>query len=291
MFTGRRIEWSQIFFGTVASLTVVFLCGIFFFLAVIGLGVFAEVPIIEFFFGTLWNPSAYSAPSWGTLSLLLGTIIVSATALVIVVPLGLSSAIYVSQLASPRTREILKPAIEMIASVPSVVLGLLGLLYLAPLIAGIFGMTNGLNALTAAILVAIAALPTIASICEDALSSVSKRYRDASYALGATQWMTIRRVIVPSARSGLIAAILLGFGRIIGETMIVLMVAGNALALPRSLLDSVRPMTATIAIEVKEVVVGSIHWEGLFAIGLSLFVYTFILNLIADMFIHKRIKA
>jgi phosphate transport system permease protein len=178
----------------------------------------------------------------------------------------------------------------MIAGVPTVVLGLLGLLFLAPVIAGFFGLSNGLNALTASILVAVVVLPTIASICEDALSGVSKRHREASLAMGATRWMTISKVVIPAASSGIIAGILLGLGRIIGETMIVLMVAGNSIAFPDSILDPVRPMTAAIAIEIKEVVVGSLHWKSLFAIGLLLFAYTFMLNFIADLFIHRKVR-
>ena len=165
---------------------------------------------------------------------------------------------------------------------------LLGLIFLAPFISKIFYISNGFNVLTASVLVAVAALPTIASICEDALSTVTYKFREASFALGATRWTTIKKVVIPAARSGLIAAIMLGLGRIIGETMIVLMVAGNTRALPHSLLDSVRPMTANIAIEIKEVVVGSIHWNSLFLIGLLLFLATFCINLIVDILVEKK---
>ena len=284
------VDWSSRIFAAIAALTVVFLAGIFIFLAISGIGLFAHVSFFDFFFGSHWNPTAYDSPSWGTLALLLGTFLISLIALCVSVPLGLCCAVYLSEIAGQRTREILKPLVEMIASIPSVVLGLLGLLFLAPVIAKIFNISNGLNALTASLLVAIAALPTIASICEDALSGVSKRYRDASLALGATRWTTIKKIVFPVAKSGLLAGIILGFGRIIGETMIVIMVAGNSVALPRSILDPVRPMTANIAIEIKEVVIGSVHWEALFMIGLSLFFYTFLLNFAADLFIRKRLK-
>jgi phosphate transport system permease protein len=283
-------EWSYYVFAATALLTVSFLIGIFFFLAWIGLQALFQIPLSEFLFGTHWNPNSFGEPSWGTASLLLGTLIVSLVSLALSVPLGIAVAIYLAEVASPKVRETLKPFVEMIASIPTVVLGLLGLLFLAPFIAKIFGLSNALNALTASILVAVVALPTIASICEDALSSVSKRHRDASYALGASKWTTIRRVVVPAARSGLIAGILLGLGRIIGETMIVLMVAGNSIKLPQSLLDPVRPITANIAIEVKEVVVGSLHWEALFAIGLLLFLITFLINVVADFFIHREAR-
>ena len=203
------------------------------------------------------------------------------------VPLGLGIAIYLSEIASRRVREIIKPMIEMIAGIPSIVLGLAGLLFLAPTMARLTGQTSGLHSLTASLLVALCALPTVASICEDALSNVPERYREASFALGASQWTTISRIVIPAARSGIAAAIMLGLGRIIGETMIVLMVAGNSLAMPRSLLDPSRPMTSAIAIEIKETIVGSTHWHALFAIGLVLFLITFAVNFIADLFIHR----
>lgn len=282
-----RHDWAYYVVATTAALTVASLAGIFVFLATIGMRAFGEISFSAFLLGVHWNPSSYTIATWGTGALFFGTLMVSAMALVCVVPLGLSIAIYLSEIASRNVREILKPMIEMIASIPSVVLGLLGLLFLAPIIARIFGLSNGLNALTASLLISVAALPTIASICEDSLSGVSSRYRDASYALGATKWLTIKKVVVPAAGSGILAAILLGLGRIIGETMIVLMVAGNSLGLPHSLFDPVRPMTANIAIEIKEVVVGSLHYEALFAIGLLLFVYTFVIHLAADIFIRQ----
>jgi phosphate transport system permease protein len=275
-------------FGFMATLTVVILFGIFIFLLISGLGTFREIGLGEFFLGTDWNPTAFNAPSWGILSLVAGTVMISLLAISIAIPFGLSIAIYLSEIASPKTREILKPLVEMIASIPSVVLGFLGLLFVAPLIAGIFHLTNGLNALTASILVAIAALPTIASICEDALSNVNQRFREASLALGATKWTTIKRIVIPAASSGLIAACMLGLGRVIGETMIVLMVAGNNRAFPHSFLDAVNPMTANVAIEIKEVVVGSLHWQSLFMIGFVLFMMTFVINFIADLLIYKK---
>lgn len=278
----------RLIFGATAALSVLSLISIFIFLLMSGIGTFQEIGIKEFFLGTDWNPTSFHTPSWGILSLIIGTLIISILAIFIALPFGLSIAIYLSETASPKMREIFKPIIEMIASIPSVVLGLLGLLFLAPLIAKIFHLSNGLNALTASILVAIAALPTIASICEDALSGVSLRFREASLALGATKWTTIKRVVIPAAGPGLIAAIMLGLGRIIGETMIVLMVAGNNRAFPHSFLDPVRPMTANIAIEIKEVVMGSLHWQSLFAIGFTLFLITFVINLLADMLVHKK---
>lgn len=274
-------------FGCTAAFTVILLVGIFLFLFTTGIGAFSKIPVMDFLLGTNWDPTAYHHPSWGILSLFTGTVIVTILSMIFAIPLGLSIAIYLSELAPPGLREILKPVIEMIAGIPTVVLGLLGLLYLAPLIAGIFHISNGLNALTASLLVAIAALPTIASICEDALWNVDSRHREASYALGATQWTTIKKIVIPCAKSGILAGIMLGLGRMIGETMIVLMVAGNSRAFPESILSPVRPMTSAITIDIKEAVVGSLHWQSLFAIGFILFLMTFVINLFADLLIHK----
>lgn len=278
----------RILFAVVASLTVVLLVGIFLFLAINAAGMFRQVGLGEFFLSADWNPNSVVKAEWGILALLTGTLMISIGALIFAVPFGLALAIYLSEIASPRFREILKPAVEMIAGIPSVVLGLIGLLYLAPLIARTFSLTSGLNALTASILVGIAALPTVASLCEDALGAVPRRLTEASLAMGATRWTTIHRVLIPAASSGIVAAVMLGLGRAIGETMIVLMVAGNSLAMPWSFLDPVRPMTATIAIEIREVVVGDLHWSSLFAVGFVLFILTFLLNSLTDIFIPKR---
>lgn len=279
------VHWAL---AIVAACTVLLLAGIFLFLFDRAFVAFREIPFGEFFLGTSWNPTSYHAASWGMGALLAGSLIISLLSLGIAVPLGLCIAIHLSEFSHFRTREFLKPAVELIAGIPTVVLGLLGLLFLAPVIASTFGLSNGLNALTASILVGIAALPTLASICEDALSSVPQRYREASLALGASKWMTIRRVVIPAARSGIAAAIMLGLGRVIGETIVVLMVAGNSLAFPMSVLDPARPITANIAIEIKEVVIGSLHWHSLFALGTVLFLLTFVLNFAADLLIHRK---
>ncbi len=275
-------------FTVVASSVVILLIGIFAFLLQSGGKMFMEVGVIEFFFGTKWNPNSIVEAAWGILPLALSTTMVAFGALAFAVPFGLALAIYLSFLAPKNVREILKPIIEMIAGIPSVVLGLIGLLFLAPFIAGTFNISNGLNALSASILVGITVVPTIASMCEDALSSVPLRLMEAGLALGSTKWTTIRRIMIPSAASGILASVMLGLGRAIGETMVVLMVAGNSLAMPTSYLDPVRPMTATIAIEIREVVVGDLHWQALFAVGLTLFVATFILNTVTDFFLTKQ---
>lgn len=267
-------------------LTVAILVLIFAFLLLTGSQAFTQLGLAEFLLGTNWNPTAFSQPSYGIFALIMGTVLVSGVALAVALPLGLAIAIYLSEIAPRRQRELIKPLIEMIACIPSVVIGVLGLTIVAPALAKVFSLSNGLNALTAGLLVAIAALPSIASLAEDALFNVHQRLREASLALGATDWLTIKKVVLPTARSGLVATTMLGLGRIIGETMIVLMVAGNSRALPTSLLSSVSPMTSTIAVDVKEVVTGSLHYQSLFAIGLVLFILTFLLNLVADILIH-----
>lgn len=270
----------------ITSLTVLLLVLIFVFLFATGAQAFLKVSITDFIFGTSWNPTSFVEPSYGIFTLILGTILVSVVALTICVPLGLGIAIYLSEIASRKQREIIKPMIEMIACIPSVVIGVLGLVFLAPAVAKVFSLSNGLNALTAGLLVAVAALPSLASLAEDALFNVNWRLREASLALGATDWLTIVKVVLPAAKPSLIATIMLTLGRIIGETMIVLMVAGNSKAFPNSIFSAVSPMTSTIAVDIKEVVTGSLHYQSLFAIGLILFVLTFVLNLLADFFAH-----
>ncbi|RJS72443.1 MAG: phosphate ABC transporter permease subunit PstC [Candidatus Syntrophoarchaeum sp. WYZ-LMO15] len=285
---GVKDRFIAFFFAANGILTIIILMGIFIFLAYIGLQAFHEISIREFFFGKEWNPTAYGEPKWGILSLVTGTIYIAVISLLIAIPLGVASAIYIAELASPFIREVLKPAIEMIAAIPSVVLGLIGLLIVAPFVAEIFNLPNGLNALTASILVAIMALPTIISISEDVISAIPESYREASLALGATRWQTIKGVILPAASSGIVAASMLGLGRVVGETMVVLMVAGNSRAFPTSILDPVRPITSTIAIEIKEVVQGDLHFQALFALGFVLFLMTFAINLASDIFLTWR---
>lgn len=268
--------------------SVAILLGIFLLLALTGLQFFGSVTPRGFLLGTEWNPTAYGTPRWGIASLVAGTAVVAVGALLLAVPAGIAAAVYLSEIAKPRARELLKPAIEMIAGVPSVVLGLVGIVFLSPLVARVFGLHSGLNGITAALVVGLMALPTVASISEDVLTVLPSDFREASLALGATRWQTIWNVLLPAARSGIIAAAMLAMGRAVGETMAVLMVAGNARAFPLSPFDPVRPMTANIAIEIKEVVQGSLHFQALFAIGLFLFLITLIVNALADAAIEKQ---
>ncbi len=280
----------KLFFLLVSSTALLILIGIFAFLFFTGIQAFGEISSQEFFLGQDWNPTSYNQPSWGILALVVGTLMVTLGALVIAIPLGIASAIYLSEVASPKVREIVKPVIEMIAGIPSVVLGLIGILFLSPLIAQAFGLSSGLNALTSSIVVAVMVLPTIISISEDVLTSLPKEFREASLALGATRWQTVRFALLPAALGGIAAAVMLGLGRAVGETMAVLMVAGNSRAMPLSFFDPARPMTANIAIEIKEVVQGSLHYEALFAIGLVLFAMTFAVNFFSDVVIERNAR-
>lgn len=276
-------------FSVVAFFSLLLLVGIFFFLFATGIGAFDKISLAEFF-GTEWNPNSYGQLKWGILSFVVSTLIVTLGALLFAVPLGILTAIYISEIAPPKFREIIKPVIELIAGIPSVVLGLIGIFVLSPFVASLFGISSGLNAFTASLIVGIMVLPTIISISEDVLTSLPSEFREASLALGATKWQMITKTLIPAGMSGIFAAIMLGLGRAVGETMVVLMVAGNSLAMPLSFFDPARTMTANIAIEIKEVVNGSLHYEALFAIGLVLFLMTFVVNLIADIIIERQVR-
>ena len=275
------------YFFLAAISTIVVLLGIFLMLLINGLQMFKEVPVTEFLFGSVWNPSAYDEPSYGILSMLVSTIMVTLGAMVIAVPLGVGTAAYIAEVAGPRSREILKPISEILAGIPSVAIGFIGIVLVGPVIAKVFGRTSGLNALNGSILLAVMALPTIISISEDAIRSVPKEFKEASYALGAHRWTTLVRVTLPASLTGIVAAVMLGIGRAIGETMTVLMVTGNAPAMPHSFFDSVRTMTATIAIELGEVPYGTTHYYALFAIGAVLFLISFSVNMVAALVAAK----
>ncbi len=260
---------------------------IFFFLLREGLPFFWQVPWANWF-NTRWYPTF---DLFGVLPLVLGSILITVTAILIALPLGVTTAVFIREVAPPWARDILKPLIEILAGIPSVVLGFFGMTILSPLLRETLNMPTGLSALTGAVLLAYMALPTLISVAEDALDAVPKSYRDAALAMGATEWQTIWRVTVPAARSGIVTAVMLGMGRAIGETMTVMMVTGNAARMPLSL-DSlfrpVRTMTATIAAEMGEVAQGSTHYHALFGIGILLFAITFIINLAAALTIFQK---
>jgi phosphate transport system permease protein len=268
---------------------IVFVCLIFYFLLSEGIPAIREVSFSEFF-QQRWYPIE---DYFGLLPLLVGSVIVTVGALIIAVPLGLLTAIYIAEVASPRTKEILKPLVELLGGFPSVVLGFLGLLILSQYLREIFALPTGLSALTGALILAGIALPAIVSISEDALDTVPRSYRDASLALGATEWQTIWWVTLPAAKSGVLTAIMLGIGRAIGETMVVLMVTGNAPMMPQGLATFINPtrtMTATIAAEMGEVANGSTHYHVLFFIGIVLFIIALIVNVSASTFVFRRKK-
>jgi phosphate transport system permease protein len=267
--------------------TIGFVLLIFLFLLREGVPVFFEVSPSNLF-GTRWYPTF---GLFGTLPLILGSVLITVTAIAIALPLGVATAVFVREVAPIWAREILKPMIEVLAGIPSVVLGFFGMTLVAPLVRETLGAPTGLTAFTGALILAYMALPTIISVAEDALDAVPKSYRDAGLAMGATQWQTIWRVVVPAARSGVLTAVLLGMGRAIGETMAVMMATGNAARLPLSLDSLFRPartMTATVAAEMGEVAQGSVHYHALFGIGIILFVLTFTINLAAASAIFKK---
>jgi phosphate transport system permease protein len=268
-------------------LIVIVLAGIFALLVFTSIPAFKEISLREFLFSSVWNPTSYVKPAYGIVAMLVSTIMVTAGALLIAIPLGIGTAAYLSDVASERVREIAKPIIEILAGIPSVVIGFLGIVLVGPIISKIFGLPNGLNAINGSILLGIMALPTIISLSEDALKSVPKSFSEASLALGATRWQTVIKVKIPAALSGIFAASMLGMGRAIGETMTVLMATGCAPAMPRSFFDSVRTMTSTVAIELGEVPYYTTHYYALFGVGLVLFIITFMVNMIADIVLRK----
>jgi phosphate transport system permease protein len=232
-------------------------------------------------FNNTWSPVSYQNESFGLLPLIAGSFLVTILASLIAIPFGITGAVYISEVASLKEREFLKPFIEILAGIPSVVLGFFGLKVLVPIVKTVFGLNSGTIALTGAILLAFMAIPTIITISEDALKAVPKAYKEASLALGASKFTTIWKVTVPAGLSGIIASVMLGMGRVIGETMAVIMVTGNAPLTTLNPFDSVRTMTATIAAEMGEVTFGSGHYQALFWVGILLLITTFILNLIS----------
>lgn len=276
----------QNFFLLVALTSILVLTLIVFFLFREGIPIFKTVSVKDFLFGKFWYPT-YDPPEFGIFALIVASIMVTALSSVIAVPLGLLSAIYISEIASTRVKEILKPIIELLASLPSVVIGFFGMVVVAPFLQETFDIPTGLNLFNASVMLALMAVPTISSISEDAIHAVRRELREASLALGATQWETISRVVVPASLSGICTAVILGMSRAIGETMVVLMVAGGAAAIPESIFDACRPMPASIAAEMAEAPFRSNHYYALFATGIVLFFMTLAFNLIADYISHK----
>jgi len=246
------------------------------------------VPIKDFM-STRWYPTE---AHFGLLPLILGSVLVTLGTAIMALPLGLATAVFIAEIAPRWAREILKPLVEVLAGIPSVLLGFLGMLVLAPVVRQLFGLPTGLTALTGSMLLALMALPTVVSLAEDALDAVPRSYRDGALALGATRWQAIWRVTVPAARSGIVTAMMLGVGRALGETMTVMMVTGNAARMPLSptaLFMPVRTMTATIAAEMGEVAQGSTHYQVLFLIGIVLFLFSLAVNLAAASVVFRQV--
>jgi phosphate transport system permease protein len=272
----RACGWSAIFF----------VFGIFFFVFREGAPfLFGGLNLKDFFTSTNWNPVARE-PQYGILGLLAGTASVTVLSMAIAVPLGLGAAVFVSEFCTPKIKEVLKIAIEMLAAIPSIVWGFIAYMMLNPIIIAVTGAPVGLNVLNASIILALMSVPVIVSVGEDALKAVPDSYREAALALGASRWEIVYRVLFPAAKNGLLAAVLLGVGRAIGETMAVLMATGHANQIPHSPLDRVQTLTATIAAELGETVQGDDHYRTLFVIGILLFAIAFVVNLTADLIVR-----
>jgi len=239
----------------------------------------------EFFGSPQWRPTSYYDPEYGTVALWLGTASVTMLAMVLAVPLGLGAAVYVSEFCSGKWKETLKVVIELLAAIPSVVWGFVGIMLLSPIILSLTDATSGINLLNGGVILALMSVPIIASVGEDALKAVPDSYREAAVSMGANRWEIVYRVLFPAAKNGLLAAVLLGVGRAAGETMAVLMATGHAVKIPRSLVDPVCTLTATIAAELGEAPKGGTHYCVLFSIGIQLFVIVMVINLVADVIV------
>ncbi len=270
---------------------IILILGIFFFITREGLGfVFSSLDIVEFFTSPRWRPTSELNATYGAFALMAGTASITGMAMLIAVPFSIGAAVYIAEFAGPRSRETLKVLVELLAAIPSVVWGFIGLTLMNSLIIEVFDVPVGLNILNAGLILGLMAAPIMTTIAEDALKAVPDHYREAAEAMGATKWQVTRRVVIPAAKKGLAAAILLGVGRGFGETMAVLMASGHAINIPGSIFDSVRALTATIAAELGETAVGSEHYRALFTLGIFLFTITFVINLTADIIVRGTRK-
>lgn len=284
----RKERVIKYLFTVTAFASLAFLVGIILVLFKEALPIFKTVSLPAFLGGHSWYPTA-EPPEFGILPLILASLWVTAGALVICVPLGVGSALYLHELAGNKQRALLKPVIEILASVPSIIYGFFGMVVVAPFLQNLLDLPIGLTAFTTSLILGVMATPTVASLAEDALSYVPRSFREASFAVGADRWQTLTKVIIPAAGSGISTAIILGMSRAIGETMTVLMVAGGSAIIPESIFDPVRPMTAAIAAEMGEAPVGGEHYHALFAIALILFLITFAFNIAAEL-ISRRYR-
>jgi phosphate transport system permease protein len=288
MLLSRKLKerlMSRLFF-IVATVSILILFMILIFLFMEGIPIFKKVSVSGFVFGRYWYPTS-SPPDFGIFPLIVGSVAVTVISALISIPLGVMTALYLAEIAKPKFREWIKPLVELLAALPSVVIGFFGMVVVAPFLQNTFGLATGLNLFNASLMLAFMSVPTICSISEDAIYSVPRNLKEASMALGATHWETILRVILPASVSGISTAVILGMSRAIGETMVVLMVAGGAAMIPGSIFDPVRPLPASIAAEMAEAPFRGDHYHALFATGVVLFLFTLLFNLIADYIAHK----
>jgi phosphate transport system permease protein len=284
----RRIreQWIKALFFIIAFVSIAVLALIVVFLFMEGLPIFSKVTVKEFIFGHYWYPTS-EPPEFGIFPLIIASVAVTFISSLMSIPLGVFTALYLVEVASQRLREWVKPVIELLAALPSVVIGFFGMVVVAPFLQNILEIPVGLNMFNASLMLAFMSVPTICSISEDAIFSVPRELKEASLALGATRWETMWRVIVPASISGISTAVILGMSRAIGETMVVLMVAGGAAMIPESIFDPVRPMPASIAAEMAEAPFRGEHYYALFATGIVLFIFTMIFNMVADYVSHR----
>jgi len=268
---------------------IIFVVAIFIFVFIEGAPALSQISLKEFVTSPNWRPTSQVREQYGILALMAGTLSVTLLAMLLAVPIGLGAAVYISEFSTPKVKEALKVIIELLAAIPSVVWGFIGYMVINPIIQKVTGAPVGVNVLNGGIILALMSVPVIVSVGEDALRAVPDSYREAAQALGANKWEIVYRVLFPAAKSGLLAAVLLGVGRSIGETMAVLMCTGHAVQMPTSVLDPVRTLTATIAAELGEAVRGDTHYRVLFLIGIVLFAFAFVVNLTADLIV-KGVK-
>jgi len=277
----KKEQGIRVFFLGIALASITTLGLIVLFLFMEGLPIFKEVSLRDFLFGRYWYPTD-DPGEFGIFALIVASVAVTVVSSAISIPLGVMTALYLAEIASSRLREWVKPIVELLAALPSVVIGFFGMVIVAPFLQDILDVATGLNLFNASLMLAFMSIPTICSISEDAIFSVPAELKEASLALGATHWETIARVIIPASLSGICTAVILGMSRAIGETMVVLMVAGGAAMVPSSIFDPVRPMPASIAAEMAEAPFRGDHYYALFATGIVLFVFTLLFNLVAD---------
>jgi len=284
----RREQLIKALFFVIAFASISVLALIVIFLFMEGLPIFSKVTVKEFLFGHYWYPTS-EPPDFGIFPLIIASVAVTLISSLMSIPLGVFTALYLAEVASQKLREWVKPVIELLAALPSVVIGFFGMVVVAPFLQDLLDIPVGLNMFNASLMLAFMSVPTICSISEDAIFSVPRELKEASLALGATRWETIWRVVVPASISGISTAVILGMSRAIGETMVVLMVAGGAAMIPETLFDPVRPMPASIAAEMAEAPFRGDHYYALFATGIVLFIFTMVFNLVAD-YISNRFR-